>query len=248
VNQKIAIIGATSAMAEHCARLWVSESPKTMVLLGRDRIKTDRVAQDLRVRSPQSDITVETIDFTDHLQIKDWVNHICSIGVPDIVLIAHGTLADQIKCQQDLALNHSTLYINGVSPVLFGEAFISHMLNIDRGTLAIIGSVAGDRGRKSNYVYGAAKGLVTRYTQGLQHRLNKTNVKVVLIKPGPTATPMTSAMAHKDIQLADVKLVARDIVNGIAKSSLLVYTPAKWRIIMMVFRHLPNFIFNKLDV
>lgn len=235
-------------MAEHCARLWVAESPKNMVLLGRDLAKTERVGQDLRVRSPQSSITVQTTDFADPVQIQVWVDQVCAAGVPDIVLIAHGTLPDQASCQQDLASNQSVLQINGISPVLFAEGFAGHMEKANSGKLAIIGSVAGDRGRKSNYVYGAAKGLVTRYAQGLQHRLAKTQVKVVLIKPGPTATPMTAALKGKGPKLADVGDVASTIVKGVERSTSMVYTPKKWQLIMVVIRHLPRFIFNKMDI
>lgn len=248
MNQKIVIVGATSAMAEHCARLWVAESPKNLVLLARDLQKAERVAQDLRVRSPQSSITVQAIDFADSAQIQTWVDQVCSAGVPDIVLIAHGTLPDQAACQQDLALSHSVLQINGISSVLFAEGFVGHMEKANHGKLAIIGSVAGDRGRKSNYVYGAAKGLVTRYAQGLQHRLAKTKVKVVLIKPGPTATPMTALMTGKGQNMADVGLVSQAIVFGVDNSSPVVYAPAKWGLIMMVIRHLPRFVFHKMDI
>jgi len=248
VNQKIVIVGATSAMAEHCARLWVAESPKTLVLLARDLQKAERVAKDLRVRSPQSSITVQTIDFSDPEQIQIWVDQVCTAGVPDVVLIAHGTLPDQAACQQDLSLSQSVLQINGISPVLFAEGFVGHMEKANHGKLAIIGSVAGDRGRKSNYVYGAAKGLVTRYAQGLQHRLAKTQVKVVLIKPGPTATPMTAAMGDKGPKMASVNEVALSIVQGIEQSASLVYAPKKWQLIMLVVRHLPRFIFNKMDI
>ena len=135
-------------MAEHCARLWVAESPKKMVMLGRDLAKTERVAQDLRVRSPQSNIDVQTTNFADPIQIQVWVDQVCAAGVPDIVLIAHGTLPDQASCQQDLALNQSVLQINGISPVLFAERFTFHMEKANHGELAIIGSVAVDRGRK----------------------------------------------------------------------------------------------------
>ena len=248
MNPKIVIVGATSAMAEHCARLWVGETPKNMILLGRDRAKTERVAQDLRVRSPQSSITVQTIDFANPLQIQAWVDQVCTAGVPDIVLIAHGTLPDQTECQKNLVLNESVLQINGISPVLFAEGFVGYMEKANSGKLAIIGSVAGDRGRKSNYVYGAAKGLVTRYAQGLQHRLAKTQVKVVLIKPGPTATPMTAALNDKSPKLAEVTDVASVIVKGVERSTPLVYAPQKWQVIMMLIRHLPRFIFNKMDI
>jgi decaprenylphospho-beta-D-erythro-pentofuranosid-2-ulose 2-reductase len=248
VNQNIVIVGATSAMAEHCARLWVAESPKNMVLLGRDIAKTERVAQDLRVRSPQSSITVQTTDFADPVQIQSWVDQVCAAGVPDVVLIAHGTLPDQASCQQDLALNERVMQINGISPVLFAEGFVGHMEKANHGKLAIIGSVAGDRGRKSNYVYGAAKGLVTRYAQGLQHRLAKTQVKVVLIKPGPTATPMTAEECSKGAKMAAVSTVASAIVRGVSNSTLVVYAPLKWRLIMSIIQHLPVFIFKKIDI
>jgi decaprenylphospho-beta-D-erythro-pentofuranosid-2-ulose 2-reductase len=248
LNQKIVIVGATSAMAEHCARLWLAESPKNLILLGRDGSKTERVAQDLRVRSQASTVSVQTIDFSDPAQIQAWANQICAQGIPDIVLIAHGTLPDQFACQQDLTLAHHTLHINGLSPVLFAECFAGHMEKVNSGKLAIIGSVAGDRGRKSNYVYGAAKGLITRYVQGLQHRFAKTNVKVILIKPGPTATPMTAAMTSPSANMASVDAVAKTIVSGIARSNTVVYAPTKWALIMMIIRHLPRLVFNKMDI
>lgn len=235
-------------MAEHCARLWVGESPKIMILLGRDRARTERVAQDLHVRSPQSSITVQTIDFADPAQIQAWVDQVCAAGVPDTVLIAQGTLPDQTACQKDLALNETVLQINAISPVLFAEAFVGHMERINSGKLGIIGSVAGDRGRKSNYIYGAAKGLVARYVQGLQHRLAKSNVRVVLIKPGPTDTPMTAALKEKGLKMSKVTAVARCIVEGVQKGKPVVYAPAKWAVIMIVIRNLPRFIFNKMDI
>lgn len=235
-------------MAEHCARLWVMESPKDLVLLVRDQKRTERIAQDLRVRSPQSTIVVQTTDFLDPLQIRAWADQVVSDGLPDIVLIAHGSLPDQFVCQHDLMLCKDALLVNGVSPVLFAEAFAGHMQQADAGTIAIIGSVAGDRGRKSNYIYGSAKGLVTRYAQGLQHRLANTEVKVVLIKPGPTDTPMTAQLKGKGVNLADVSLVAKTIVDGVARGIPIVYAPGKWALIMMIIRHLPRFIFNKMDI
>lgn len=248
MQQKIVIVGATSAMAEHCARLWVTDSPKNLVLLGRDPAKTERVAKDLRIRSAQSAIAVETTDFLDAAKIREWVDQVCAAGVPDIVLIAHGSLPDQKECQQDLLQNQQVLQLNGVSPVLFAEGFAGYMEKADKGTLAIISSVAGERGRKSNYVYGAAKGLVTRYSQGLQHRLAKTNINVILIKPGPTDTPMTAHLKSSGVKLAAVDQVAREIVMAIKKGQLTVYTPKIWSVIMMIIRHIPNSIFGKLDI
>jgi len=247
-RKKVVIIGATSKIAEHCARLWVTESPIDLVLVGRDLAKTELVAADLRVRSPSSSIHCIQADFLAPIKIQELVDGIVRDGDVDIVLIAHGSLPEQHPCQEKLELCSAALNINGVSPVLFAEAFAGHMQQKNRGTLAVIGSVAGDRGRKSNYIYGAAKGLVTRYVQGLQHRLANTAVKVVLIKPGPTDTPMTANLKHTGARLASAEAVAKNIVDGIAQGTPVVYAPAKWALIMMIIRHLPKVIFNRLDI
>jgi short-subunit dehydrogenase len=248
LQKHIVIIGATSGMAEHCARLWVQAEPVRLTLVGRHRAKTAAVAADLGVRNPACDIDVMTADFLDPASIRATVEAIVQQSAPDIVLIAQGTLPDQAECQTDLQLCRDTLEINGISPVLFAEAFIQPMEEANHGTLALIGSVAGDRGRKSNYVYGSAKGLVSRYAEGLQHRLAKSKVKVVLIKPGPTDTPMTAAFKAKGMKMAPVEAVAREILAAVEKGKAVAYVPAKWKIIMHIIRHLPNLIFNRINI
>lgn len=247
-KKKIVIIGATSAIAEQCARLWAEESPSEMILVGRNREKLELIAADLRIRAPEMSITSIEANFLDPVKIQALADGICKEGAVDIALIAHGSLPSQQDCQNDLSECRKALDINGVSPVLFAEAFVMHMQKADKGTLSIIGSVAGDRGRKSNYVYGAAKGLVSRYAQGLQHRLARTNVKIVLIKPGPTGTPMTAQLKNKGAKLADVTVVAKVIVRGVKHGTPVVYAPSKWALIMMIIRHLPLFAFNKMDI
>ena len=247
-KKKIVIVGATSAIAERCARLWLAKAPAEMLLVGRNLKKTEIVAADLSARSPQSEITVAQVDFLDSLAIAKLVNKVAEAKQIDIVLIAHGSLPNQLECQESISKTNDELLINGISPVLFAEAFAEKMQKADAGTLAIIGSVAGDRGRKSNYVYGAAKGLVTRYVQGLQHRLANSNVKVVLIKPGPTDTPMTAHLKQSGAKLAAVDRVAREIVRGIENGCRVVYTPKIWFVIMMIIRHLPYFVFRKMDI
>lgn len=245
----IVIVGATSAIAEHCARLWVQRGAGHLVLVGRDAERTGHVAADLRVRGPQARIDVVTADLLDPAGIQGMAQGILATGnVPAIVLIAHGSLPDQAACQQDLAAAAEAMRVNAISPALVAEAFAGPMQAAGRGRIAIIGSVAGDRGRKSNYVYGAAKGLVTRYAQGLQHRLAATPVKVTLVKPGPTDTPMTARMKAQGAKLASVDAVAAAIVDGIARGAPVVYAPAKWALIMMIIRHLPRFVFNKMDI
>lgn len=242
------IVGATSSIAEHCARLWAQDKKIELTLVGRDMDRLDRVAADLRVRSPQSAVHVVQAEFLDATAVRATADAIIARAPADVVLIAHGSLPDQHACETDLAACRDALEINAISPVLYAEAFAAHMAKAGRGTLALIGSVAGDRGRKSNYVYGAAKGLVTRYAQGLQHRFAATAVKVVLIKPGPTDTPMTAHLKGKGAQLAPVADVARDIVDGIARGVPVLYVPGKWQAIMWVIRHLPAVVFNKLNI
>lgn len=247
-KKRIVIVGATSAIAEHCARLWLTKQSADLTLLGRDAQRIERVATDLKVRSPQSEIRVVQAEFLDPEAINATVLDIVKSGRVDIVLIAHGALPEQTECQNELQSCRGALEINGVSPVLYAEAFAKEMEKIDHGTIALIGSVAGDRGRKSNYVYGAAKGLVTRYAEGLQHRFAGSGVKVVLIKPGPTDTPMTAHLKGADANLAPVEGVAKQIVEGVEAGKSVIYAPGKWWLIMMVIRHLPSIVFNKLDI
>ncbi|MBW1668562.1 MAG: SDR family NAD(P)-dependent oxidoreductase [Deltaproteobacteria bacterium] len=247
-KRRIVVVGATSAIASHCARLWLENQPSDLTLVGRNAQRTDRVASDLKVRSPESLIRVVCADFLDPEVITTTVENIFQSGDVDIVLIAHGSLPEQVRCQNDLKACCQALNINGVSPVLFAEAFAKQMAKSNHGTIALIGSVAGDRGRKSNYVYGAGKGLITRYAQGLQHRFAHSRVKVVLIKPGPTDTPMAADLKDKGTKLAPVEKVAKEIVEGIEAGRPVIYTPRKWWLIMMVIQHLPAFVFNKLNI
>jgi decaprenylphospho-beta-D-erythro-pentofuranosid-2-ulose 2-reductase len=245
--ENIVIVGATSAIAEHCARLWLQHDVTRLVLVGRDEARTGRLAADLRVRNPKTSIQVLCGGFDAPSDIARLMQAVIGPGIPDTVLIAHGFLPDQQACQGDLQAARDALHLNGISAVLFAEAFAGPMA-ASGGTLAVLGSVAGDRGRKSNYVYGAAKGLVERYLQGLQHRFAGTALNVVLIKPGPTDTPMTAHLKAQGARLADVASVAHTIVQQMQLGKQVIYAPARWALIMMVIRHLPRFVFNRMDI
>ena len=247
IKKRIAIVGATSSIAEHCARIWAQQGLVELILIGRDQIKLEVVKADLLVRSPNTTIEIVVADFLNPTAIQTIVDSLFASNPIDVALIAHGTLPEQAECQNDLNLNYNTLEINGISPALYAEAFAQYMAKMNHGSIAIIGSVAGDRGRKSNYVYGAAKGLVTRYAQGLQHRFAGTEVHITLIKPGPTNTPMTAVMKGSE-KFASPEEVAKIIVSGIESKKSVIYAPKKWWVIMMVIRHLPNFIFNKMNI
>ena len=244
--QRILIIGATSAIAEHCARLWAAAGAARIVLVARDAGRAERVAADLRVRASQASVEVVAAGFEEPAAIEAAVGAAWGAGI-DLALVAHGMLPDQQACEQDLTACRDALSINALSPVLFAEALARRMAAQGRGTLAVIGSVAGDRGRKSNYVYGAAKGLVERYLQGLRHRFAGSGVRIVLVKPGPTDTPMTAHLKGST-RLAPVETVARQIVDALARGREGVYAPGKWRLILLVIRHLPGFVFNRMNI
>ena len=246
-TKKIVIVGATSAIAERCARRWLEQMPIDLTLVGRDARRVERVAMDLRVRSPQSEIRVIQADFLDPVAIDAMVGAIAKSGPIDVALIAHGSLPEQTECQTDLLSCRDALEINGVSPVLFAEAFAKEMEKAKCGTLALIGSVAGDRGRKSNYVYGAAKGMVTRFLQGLRNRLAKKGVQVLTIKPGFVDTPMTAAF-RKGPLWAQPEAVARGILAATEGGKNEVYLPGFWWLIMAIIRHIPEPIFKKLSL
>jgi short-subunit dehydrogenase len=247
-SRRIVIVGATSAIAEHCARIWIGTTTNALFLIGRDLDKLDCIAADLRVRNPLAVVQTKSMDFIDPQAIGETIGAIAATEAIDIALIAHGSLPDQSACETDLAANAEALTINGLSPVLFAEAFAGAMLKTGSGRLVLIGSVAGDRGRKSNYVYGSAKGMVERYAQGMQHRLANTNVTVTLVKPGPTDTPMTAHMKRDGARLASVDEVARSIVDGTERGRAVIYTPGKWALIMLIIKHLPRVVFNRMDI
>jgi len=245
---RIVVIGATSAIAEHCCRLWLQRHAVDLTLVARDVARAERIAADLKERSPQSTIEVTSVDFVSTAAIEALVTSIAARGPVDIALIAHGMLSPQDLCQEDLAACREVLEVNGISPVLFAEAFARYAARAERGTIAVVGSITGDRGRKANYVYGSAKGLVDRYLEGMQHRFAGTPVNIVLIKPGPTDTPMTAHLKAQGRRLASVERVSRLSVAAIDQGQLVVYAPGFWRWIMLVVRHIPRFVFNRLSL
>jgi decaprenylphospho-beta-D-erythro-pentofuranosid-2-ulose 2-reductase len=249
MNKHIVIIGATSAIAEHCARTWLAEAPAKLTLVGRNLEKLQAIKNDLQVRYPKASIDAQTTNFFDPKAIQTFVTELATVAPIDIALVAHGFLPEQKECEQDLELCNETLQINGISPILFAEAFANILEKQNQGTLAIISSVAGDRGRKSNYVYGAGKAIVNTYIQGLQHRFGgHPNIHIAVIKPGPTDTPMTTRFKQKGMKMATPQNVANVIVHSLENKKSTIYAPKQWKYIMGVVKHIPSFVFNKTNL
>ncbi len=250
--RKIVIVGATSFIAHNCARLWAEQGAESFTLVGRDVERTTSVGQDLRSRSSAEGFKVscrQVGDFCSPGEVEDAVREICGDGIPDLVLIAQGSSAEaNSELTASSGKLSASLALNGISPLLFAQAFANRMQDGD-GQIVIVGSVAGDRGRASNYVYGAGKSMVDTFVQGMRHymALNGRNLEVSLIKPGPTFSPMTAELVGS-MKLADVRSVAEAIVAGVRRRKKVIYVPFKWRIIMLIIRLMPDFIFNRLKI
>ncbi|MFO1345005.1 MAG: SDR family oxidoreductase [Rhodocyclaceae bacterium] len=246
MSKRILIIGATSAIAEAAARQWAARGD-ALFLVGRKRQKLDDIAADLKVRGAASAGVFE-MDATDAAMHPSMLEAaVTALGGLDVALIAHGTLPDQKACEASVAMMLAEIDNNGLSVVALCTLLGNHFEAQGSGSIAVISSVAGDRGRQSNYVYGAAKGMVTRYLQGLRNRLAKKGVQVLTIKPGFVDTPMTAEF-KKGALWAQPADVARGILAAIDKGRDEVYLPGFWRLIMLVIRHIPEFVFKKLSL
>jgi short-subunit dehydrogenase len=239
----VLIVGATSAIAEALARRLAARGD-AILLAGRDADRLAAIADDLRVRGAPI-VQIATLDVArldDHPRFVEeaWA----ALGPFDVIVVAHGTLPDQSACEASVARTIAEMGTNFVGTVSLLTLMANRMQAQRSGTIAVITSVAGDRGRQSNYVYGAAKGGVTRFLQGLRHRLHAVGVKVVDIKPGFVDTPMTADFP-KGALWATPAQVARDIERALDRGVAEVYTPWFWRWIMLVVRTLPMAIFHK---
>lgn len=246
--KKILIIGATSGMAEATARIWADQG-HMLYLVARHSEKLKAVADDLIVRGGGVVFT-HVMDANDLDAHEIMLNEVyLAMGGVDTVLIAHGTLSDQMACSNSVELTLNEINTNALSVIALLTLIANRFEQKNNGLIAVISSVAGDRGRKSNYVYGAAKGLVNRFVQGLQHRFAKSKVNVVLLKPGPTETAMTQHLKSSGgLSLCPVGIVAEQIVTAIDNKRLVAYIPGKWRYIMLVIMHMPFFIFKRLNI
>ncbi|TFW22238.1 SDR family oxidoreductase [Duganella callida] len=244
--QKILIIGATSAIAEATARRFAQRGD-ALYLLARNSERLDGLLADLKIRGAaiSAGARFDANDFDQHAACIERAAG--ALGGLDAVLIAHGTLPDQKACQADAALALREISTNALSVI----SLLTHIANRFEaqrgGTIAVIGSVAGDRGRQSNYVYGSAKGMLATFLQGLRNRLCKAGVHVLTIKPGFVDTPMTAAFPKSPLW-ATPEQVAAAIVRAMDGKRNVLYTPFFWWGIMTIIRHIPEAIFKKLSL
>ena len=242
--RKTLIIGATSAMAQAVAEL-LAEAGAELFLVARNEERLSAMKADLTLRHGAT-VRMRGLDVRDVEKHEGIVEEaFASLGSIDLVLIAHGHLPDQSACEASPHLALETFNVNALSVISLLTLLAQRLESQGHGTLAVITSVAGDRGRRSNYVYGSAKGAVSLFLQGLRSRLHPHGVRVLTVKPGLVDTPMT-AQFKKGFLWASAAQVAKGLVRSLKGSRDVVYLPRYWRWIMLVVRGIPEWVFKRL--
>src|SRR5215472_11814646 len=244
--EKILVIGATSAIAYETTR-YFAKNHAHLYLVARNTEKLDTIKNDLQVRGATRVETCQ-LDLNDLDQHQQMIQSaIDTLGGLDIVLISHGTLGDQQLCQQSVAKTLEELNTNFTSVISLLTILANYFEQQRHGCIAVVTSVAGDRGRPSNYVYGTSKGAVTIFLQGLRSRLHKSGVSVLTIKPGLVDTPMTASL-RKGLLFAQPGKVGKGIYKAIKKRKDVLYIPWLWRPIIFIVKSIPEGIFKRLSM
>jgi decaprenylphospho-beta-D-erythro-pentofuranosid-2-ulose 2-reductase len=244
--RKVIILGATSGIALEVQRLLAGEG-RELLLVARSPQRLTEIQADLAVRGAQQVLTysADLASIQQHAAIFEFARH----NFPDFdtVLLAYGSMHDQKDSETSVDTLLEELQVNFVSAAAILTLFAADLERRRTGCLAAIASVAGDRGRRSNYVYGSSKGALSLFLQGLRSRLHPAGVRVITIKPGPVQTPMTDHLPNS-ARFADPEQVARDIVRALERRSPdVLYTPRIWRYIMATVQQIPETIFKRLS-
>lgn len=244
--KKVFITGAGSAIAHEVCKLWAVKKYQ-FFLVDKDEYKVSAVANDLKVRGAEKvwhvvkDLTIESAGMKVVREAQE------AMGSIDLVLIAHGYLGVQKEGEESFEhmLKIMNINLNSAAEIL---TELTRDAESKSMTIGVISSVAGDRGREGNYIYGAAKGGLAVFADGVRNRLAKTSVHVVTIKPGFVDTPMTKEFDKKGLLWVKPDRVAKDIVLAMDKKKDIIYTPWFWRYIMLVIKMIPETVFKKMSI
>jgi short-subunit dehydrogenase len=245
-EETVLVVGATSGIGNALARQLAGDGAR-LLLAGRATEELDRTAADLRIRHG-TEVGIERFDALDFEAHPAFVDR-CLVrldGELDGVVVCYGDLPDADLVTSDGGEARRTIDVNLTSVVSLLTPLAEYLRQRRRGWIAVISSVAGDRGRQSNYVYGTAKGGLTVFLQGLRNRLAREGVHVLTIKPGFVATPMLRDVDPSSPLVASPERVARDIRRAIRGRRNVVYTPWFWWPVMMIIRGIPEPIFKRL--
>ena len=244
--QNAMVFGATSAIATAFCRILAKHGAR-LHLIGREEDALRNLARDLELRGAKS-VAVSVADLSEtgvHEQLvtECWE----SLGKPGLVLLAHGSLGAQIACETDWEQQREQIQTNLLSHLSLLTILANKFEQQRSGCLAAISSVAADRGRASNYIYGAAKAGLSSYLEGLRSRLAPAGVRVVDLRPGPVDTPMTAGLPKGPLW-SNPERVARAMYQALTHRNGTVYLPFYWRPIMWIVRIMPDVLIRKLGI
>lgn len=244
----ICVIGATSAIATACVERFIeTENSVKCVLLGRNTIKLEALTSRFLQKGAKA-ATFHTLDIAQIDQHEGAIeSSVKDFGIFDIVIVAHATTPDQIACEEDANVALEAIFINGSSVISLLTRITAKEFVREGGTIAVISSVAGDRGRRSNYVYGSAKSMLTAFSSGLRSRLLDKNINVLTVKPGYVDTPLNDGIELPKLLVVSPEYAGRKIVSAIARRRSVKYVPFFWYFIMGVIRVIPEPIFKRLN-
>ena len=241
--RRILILGAASAIAESAARLWAAQGAR-FALVARDADRLEAIAANLKTLGA-AETHVFALDCA-HVDARENFSRIVeALGGLDIALLAYGTLGEQKALEVDPKAVADLIATNFSSAVAWCLEIAAQLERQGSGVLLVIGSVAGDRGRQSNFIYGACKGGLAQVVEGIAHKLAPLGARAVVIKPGFVDTPMTAGFEKKGLFWAKPEAVARAIVQAAQKGGPVVYAPSFWRLVMLVIIHIPSPLFHK---
>jgi len=244
--RKIIILGATSGIALEVQRQLARQGCE-LLLVARSPQRLAEIQADLAARGARQVLTysADLASIPQHAAIFEFIRH--TFPDFDTVLLAYGSMHDQRESETSVDILLEELHVNFVSATAILTLFAADLERRRTGCLAAITSVAGDRGRRSNYVYGSSKGALSLFLQGLRSRLHPAGVRVITIKPGPVQTPMTDHLPNA-VRFADPEQVAREIVRALERRSPdVLYTPRIWRYIMTAVQRIPEGLFKRLS-
>ncbi|QDP41598.1 SDR family oxidoreductase [Radiobacillus deserti] len=244
---KILILGATSSIAQSTAQK-LAENGHDLILTSRNTEDLNTLKRDLSIRH-QIDVKLKPFDALDFDHHEAFFSNVVEeTGGLDGILLMYGAMADQKVAETDFEASRQMIDVNYTSAVSILNIAANYFEKKRHGIICAVSSVAGDRGRKSNYIYGSTKAGLSTYMEGLRNRLHEKGVQVMTVKPGMVDTKMTYGVVKDSPLLADPDKVGKDIADGIQKKKDVLYTPWFWLIIMLVIKLIPEKLFKRMNL